>query len=190
MKLVLGSGSPRRKEILEMANLPFEIRKNNYEEEIDPKIEANKLPEILAREKGLAFQEIHANEVLLTADTLVILENEALGKPKDNIEAIEILERLSGKMHHVVTGVSLRTKENISTFSETTEVYFDPISLNEIENYIDKYRPFDKAGSYGIQEGIGLTAVKEIRGCFYNVMGLPIRRVYKEIKKDYLALLQ
>lgn len=182
--ILLGSGSPRRKELLSMMDIDFEaITLNDVEEVYPSMLKVDEVPTYLSRLKAQSYlDEIEPDTVLITADTVVILYDEILGKPKDETEAVDMLRRLSGAKHKVITGVSLTTTEGIRTFSETTIVEFDNIPEGEIAAYVKKYRPLDKAGSYGIQEWIGLTSIKKIDGCFYNVMGLPTRTLYRELK--------
>jgi septum formation protein len=181
---ILGSKSPRRKELLSQLGVEFEIRTSDEEEIIPSGIGASEVPEILASQKADFLKEdLKNNELLITADTLVILENRILGKPLDGDDAFKMLRSLSGKWHEVITGISLLTTEKALLFHETTQVHFTDISDEEITYYIDNYKPFDKAGAYGIQEWIGQTCVNEIKGCFFNVIGLPLPRLYRELKK-------
>ena len=140
------------------------------------------IPAFLARHKSETFhRELAPNEVLITADTLVFLDAQILGKPKDHDEAVAMLKALSGRTHTVVTGVALRTAQRMHSFSDTTEVDFKMLTDSEIEYYIEHYRPFDKAGAYGVQEWIGYTGITAIRGSYFNVMGLPVQRLYTEL---------
>lgn len=181
---VLGSKSPRRKDLLMQMGLDFEIRVKEIEENIPEHVKANEASEYLAKLKGLVFKDdLKENELILTADTLVLLEDKILGKPEDKQDAMKMLESLSGRKHEVITGVSLLSKNFHYSFSEVTEVEFFELSHNEIKHYVEEYNPFDKAGSYGIQEWIGLIGTARVKGCFYNVIGLPIPRLYQELKK-------
>lgn len=182
-KILLGSGSPRRKELLSMMDIDFEtIRLNDVEEIYPTTLLAIEVAGYLSRLKAQSYwDKIAPDTVLITADTVVIADNEILGKPTDKADAIAMLKRLSGAEHKVITGVSLTTTEGILTFDECTIVEFDNISDADIESYVEKYQPFDKAGSYGIQEWIGLIAIKKINGCFYNVMGLPTSALYRHL---------
>ena len=140
------------------------------------------IPAFLARHKSETFhRELAPNEVLITADTLVFLDAQILGKPKDHDEAVAMLRALSGRTHTVVTGVALRTAQQMHSFSDTTEVDFKMLTDSEIEYYIEHYRPYDKAGAYGVQEWIGYTGITAIRGSYFNVMGLPVQRLYTEL---------
>lgn len=182
--LLLASKSPRRRELLKMIDLPFELVSLDEVKEIyPPGLPAEKVPEFLSEIKAKAqISKIKEGDILITADTVVILQGSILGKPKDLKEAKNMLKRLSGKTHVVVTGVTLMSKEKTHTFSAMTEVTFKDLSDAEIDYYVDNYKPLDKAGAYGIQEWIGAAGVKEIKGSFYNVMGLPINRLYQELK--------
>ncbi len=182
IKLILGSSSPRRSEILRMSGLEFEQRKYPFREE-PPALDPIDVPEFLARDKSIQVNDLQDDEVLLTADTLVSLDGRIIGKPGDKAEAYTILERLSGRTHEVITGVALRRSENLKSFRTKTEVSFDTISPNEIKEYIERFNPLDKAGAYGIQEGIGLTHIGRINGCFFNVMGLPMRDLFRALKE-------
>ena len=184
-RILLGSGSPRRKELMSMMDIDFEpIKLNDVEEVYPSSLKADDVPAFLSRLKAQSYYDnISDDEVLVTADTVVIIDDEILGKPKTPTEACDMLRRLSGACHKVVTGVSLTSTDGIVTFDETTIVEFDNLSADDIAYYVEKYQPFDKAGSYGIQEWIGLIAIKKIDGCFYNVMGLPTRALYRKLKE-------
>lgn len=184
-KLVLGSGSPRRRELLAGLDIPFEVRTLPCIDESYPStLPADKVPVYLARKKTEAYlPQLQANELLLTADTIVWTSNEILGKPKDRADAIAMLHKLSGRTHQVITGVCLTTHNRCISFPALSSVRFAQLDDDEIAYYVDHYRPFDKAGSYGIQEWIGYAAVESIEGSFYNVMGLPIRKVYEALKE-------
>lgn len=151
--------------------------KENYPKDLS----IERVPQYIAKEKAAAYN-IKSDEVLLTADTIVVLGNEVMGKPKDASDAHRMLRKLSGKTHHVITGVCLTTADKQKAFSEITAVAFRELTDDEIDYYIEHYKPFDKAGAYGIQEWIGYIGVSKIEGSFYNVMGLPVERVYEEIK--------
>lgn len=184
MKLLLGSGSPRRRELMKEMDLDFEVVKLRDIEECYPAdLEKERVPEYLSRLKAEGYRnDLSDNEILVTADTVVISRGQILGKPRCREEAIAMLRQLSGEKHHVVTGVTLSSRLAMTSFSETTEVEFFDLDDAQIEYYVDKYKPFDKAGAYGIQEWIGLTAVKSISGCFYNVMGLPTPALYRHLR--------
>lgn len=185
--VVLASKSPRRKELLGMLDVPFEIRvKDGINESFPDSMPAVEVPEFLSRLKGKAYAEdIHDNEMVITADTVVILEGKIYGKPKDETEAVDMLMQLQGRTHTVASGVCVATKEKIVSFTTTTDVTFAPLTREEASWYVKKYRPLDKAGAYGIQEWIGCAAVARIDGSFYNVMGLPVHQLYNVLKNDF-----
>lgn len=182
-KITLASASPRRRELLAGLDLDFTVEtgkdeKEAYSHDIPP----FKIPEFLARHKSESFHRpLEEKEILITADTLVFLGSEAIGKPADCDDAMRIIQSLSGKTHSVITGVALRTASEIRSFSDRTDVVLRNMSESEIRYYIDTYRPFDKAGAYGIQEWIGYAAISAIHGSFYNVMGLPVHKVYEAL---------
>jgi septum formation protein len=184
-KIILASQSPRRKQILEWAALPFEIIIKNVEEVFPDNLSASDVPEYLATLKAnaVAIDIDLDNSIVIAADTIVVLEEVIYGKPKDRQHAIEILQKLSAKKHEVITGVCLLWNNKQFTFSETTHVSFSKLTQQEIEFYIDTYKPYDKAGAYAIQEWIGVTTIQKIEGCFFNVMGLPMNRLYHEMKR-------
>ncbi len=181
-QIILGSGSPRRKELLAMLGFSFEVVVREVEETYPAKMEPAVVPVFLAQKKAAAFKLEHTSDLLITADTVVICENEVLGKPENEEHAVEILHKLSGKMHAVVTGVNLYSIEKSHAFSERTEVYFSALSEEEIRYYIRNFQPYDKAGAYGIQDWIGLRAITRINGSYTNVVGLPTERLYREIQ--------
>ena len=185
--VILASKSPRRKELLAMLDIPFEIRvKDGIDESYPEDMPAVEVAEFLARLKGKAYAaDIKDNEMVITADTIVILDNKIYGKPKDEKDAVEMLMKLQGKTHTVVSGVCVATKEKILNFTTCTYVTFAPLSRDEAAWYVEKYRPLDKAGAYGIQEWIGCAAVAGIDGSFYNVMGLPVHQLYKVLKDEF-----
>ena len=182
MKLILGSKSPRRSELLNMAAINFEIRVVDTDESFPDSMHVYDAPEFIAKQKADAIQ-IANDEVLLTCDTVVIIDKKIFGKPIDESDAINMLQQLSGRKHEVVSGVCIRTLQNEITFSELTEVFFHPLTDEQIKYYISHYKPFDKAGSYAIQEWIGAVGIQKIVGDYFNVMGLPISRVIIELKK-------
>lgn len=179
--IILGSGSPRRKELLAGLGWNFEIKKADIEELYPDNLDASEVAEFLANLKSDAFQ-IEENDLLITSDTVVVLNSQVIEKPQNRSHAIEMLQRLSGNTHTVYSAVCMRTMSKRLSFTDSTEVVFNELTLDEIEFYVDKYQPYDKAGAYGIQEWIGYVAVKYIRGSFYTVMGLPIGRVYAAIE--------
>ncbi len=184
-RLLLASQSPRRRELIAGSGIPFTLTaKFDCEESYPATLPAEEVPAYLSRLKSEAYPEpLTEKDILLTADTVVILDEEVLGKPKDRTEALCMLQRLAGNRHTVVTGVTLRTAGRIHTFSSRSDVWFRSLSEEEIAYYVDTYRPFDKAGSYGIQEWIGYVGIERIDGSFYNVMGLPIQRLYVELEQ-------
>lgn len=175
-RVILGSGSPRRKELLAMLDIDFEVRSaGDVDESYPADLPAEEVPLYLARKKSNAFLSgLRENELVITADTVVICDNNVLGKPADTEEAFRMLKMLSGRKHAVVTGITVATREIQISDTAITEVEFAPLSDDTIREYIGRYRPMDKAGAYGIQEWIGAVAVKGINGSFYNVMGLPL----------------
>lgn len=183
--LILASGSPRRKQLLEEMGLNFKVLTKPIDEEYPDGIVPKEVAEILSRQKADAFHEkdFDVNTLIITADTIVTLEGEILGKPSDRKDAIAILNRLSGKTHEVITGITLRTKSNVFTFSVSTRVVFKVLNIEEIDYYVNTYKPYDKAGAYGIQEWIGHVAIESIEGSYFNVMGLPTHRLYEELMK-------
>lgn len=182
--LLLGSKSPRRRELLERLGIPCRMVDIDVDETLSEAVAPARVAETLARRKSLAYTAAIAdNEVLVTADTVVVHEDTVLGKPRSSEEAVAMLQMLSDCTHQVYTGVCLRGSESMVFFTECTDVSFHHLTLQEITYYVNTYRPFDKAGSYGIQEWIGMVGIDRIEGCFYNVMGLPVARLYKELKR-------
>ena len=182
-KIVLASNSPRRKELLSGLGLDYEVRTLQGLDESYPEgLSMEEIPQYISRKKASAYA-LKEDELLITADTIVYLEGEVLGKPADEAEAKEMLEKLSGKTHQVVTGVTLTTKGLQHSFSSVSQVTFAQLSESEIDHYVTQYRPFDKAGAYGIQEWIGYIGVTSLEGSYFNVMGLPVQRLYSEMKK-------
>ena len=169
--------------MLKGLDIAFTVEPNKDEREaFSEGLPHNSIPEFLARHKSETFhRELAPGEVLITADTLVFLDSQILGKPQGPEDAARMLRDLSGRTHTVTTGVALRTRDRIHTFSDTTEVDFKPLTENEIAYYIERYRPFDKAGAYGVQEWIGYVGITAIRGSYFNVMGLPVQRLYTEL---------
>ena len=181
-KIVLASQSPRRKQLLEWAEIPFEIIVKETEESFPEHIPVAEVPVHIARNKALAIKDaVKADRKILAADTIVVLENEIIGKPKTRQDAVEILGKLSGRKHQVITGVIILMEGKEIAFSDTTEVMFHSLTTEQISFYVDKYKPYDKAGAYAIQEWIGVVGIKHINGDFYNVMGLPVSRVVQAL---------
>lgn len=181
MKIVLSSNSPRRKELLAGLGVPFEIRVvPDIDESYPISLPVHEIAQYIAKKKAASY-EISDDEILITADTIVVVDDIILGKPGNDNEARQMLATLSGKTHQVITGVCLMSVEKQRAFSVTTEVTFKNLSQKEIDFYIQYYHPYDKAGSYGIQEWIGYIGVTSIKGSYFNVMGLPIQRIYEEL---------
>jgi septum formation protein len=183
-RIVLASQSPRRKQLLEWAEIPFDVIVKETDELYPADLLISEVPVYIARNKALAVQaELSHDRIILAADTIVVLNDQIIGKPKDRHDATRILASLSGQKHLVITGVVLLAGEDEMAFADITEVWFHELSSEQISFYVDKYRPYDKAGAYAIQEWIGVTGIKSINGDFYNVMGLPVSRVVQELKK-------
>lgn len=181
---ILGSNSPRRKEILKEIGLDFSVCPSNIDENFNKEMKLENIGVFLAEKKANAIKnELKENDILITADTTVIHNNELLSKPENTLEAKEMLNKLSGKSHKVITGVCLLSKNKKCTFSCETIVTFNNLEIKEIEFYINKFKPFDKAGSYGIQEWIGLIGIEKIEGSYTNVVGLPASMLYTKLKK-------
>lgn len=183
-KILLASKSPRRQQLVFQLGLPFEVVDVSVEEKLDTPVPARDVAQTLAILKADGYgTELHAGEILLTADTVVVLDGKVLGKPRSRTEAFGMLSALSGKRHEVYTGVCLKDKDRKISFSECTSVFFRELSEDAINHYLDNYNYQDKAGAYGIQDWIGLWAVERLEGCYYNVMGLPVARICKELEK-------
>lgn len=181
-KIILASGSPRRQQFLKELEIDFEIKLKEIEEICPDHLQAEEITNFLAKLKASAFEnELQDNEVLITSDTIVWLDNKALGKPIDASHAVRMLTEMSGKTHKVITSVCIKSTKKEVVFHEETLVTFTDLSLDEIEFYLNNYKPFDKAGSYGIQEWIGLIAIEKIEGSYANVVGLPTHKLYKEL---------
>lgn len=182
--LVLASGSPRRQQLLREAGLKFDVIVEDFNEEYPDHLRGAGIAEYLAHKKASHFRtKIPDNQIIITADTIVWCNDKVLDKPSDYKEAFEILSIISGNTHEVITGVSFISKYAEHTFSESTRVTFDKLTEEEIDYYIRNYKPYDKAGAYGIQEWIGIIANSFIEGSYFNVMGLPVQRLLKELKK-------
>ena len=182
--IVLGSNSSRRKKILEKMNIKVEVRASNIDESITSDINIIEIPVFLAQKKSNSLsKDLKEKEILITADTVVIYKNKIITKPKNSLDAKKILEQLSNNTHQVITGVCIRSQNKEHTFSNITEVTFNKLNDNDIDYYIKQFNPYDKAGSYGIQEWIGLIGVKKIKGSYTNVVGLPSSQVYQELNK-------
>lgn len=178
-KIILGSGSPRRKELLGALGFNFEVRTKDTDENYPTAMSCEEVPTFLAKQKAAALlSELNEDELLICADTVVILDNQILGKPSNKAAAAEMLNLLSGKTHKVITGVFIGDTNQEVLFSDTTEVTFNTLSEDQINYYIENFQPFDKAGSYGIQEWIGFIGVASITGTYANVMGLPTHKLF------------
>ena len=184
-KIFLASKSPRRRELLQLLRVPFTVLTiGGIDESFPAALPLREVPEYISSKKADVYRErLNDKEIVITADTMVICGDKILGKPADGKEAVEMLKELSGKTHQVVTGVTLATRHSKKSFSTVTDVTFSDISADDIIYYVNNFQPFDKAGAYGIQEWIGAVAVSGIRGSFYNVMGLPVHQLYKELSK-------
>lgn len=184
-KIILASGSPRRRELLEGLGLSFTVKCiDGIDESYPESLPAEETALFIAKKKSEAYKGLtDSGHLIITADTVVVCNDMVMGKPSNKNEAQKMLNMLSGKTHQVITGVTLATKEKTVSFSVSTDVRFTTLDKKEIEYYVDKYRPLDKAGAYGIQEWIGYVGVEYISGSYYNVMGLPIQRLYQELKK-------
>lgn len=188
MKIILASKSPRRSQLLQWAEIPFEIISFETNEDYLSGLSPEEVAMHIASNKALAVQSNlkrtdtnKSGYPILAADTIVVCDNKIIGKPADRTQALETLAKLSGKKHLVITGVCICCKSYKNIFAETTEVEFNVLSGSQIEYYVDNYKPYDKAGAYAIQEWLGVVGIKSIKGDFYNVMGLPVNRVYKEL---------
>ncbi|NQV53542.1 MAG: septum formation protein Maf [Flavobacteriales bacterium] len=183
ISFVLASKSPRRKMLFEGLGFPFEVRTHEVDEAFDEALKGGEIPMYLAEKKAAAFQgDIAGRELIITADTIVWINDRALNKPANRVEAHAMLQEISGATHSVFTGVCLTTAQKQHSFVEETTVTFNPLQESEIEYYLDAYAPFDKAGAYGIQEFIGLIGIQRIDGDFYNVVGFPMQRFWAELK--------
>jgi len=183
-KIILASASPRRRELLAGLDLDFTVdTSNNFQEIDEPGAPAHRVPVDMALGKSAGFHRpLGSDEILITADTVVIVDGDVLGKPRDREDAVRMLRLLSGRDHEVVTAVVIRDEVRRSVFSDTAIVHFAELRQDDIDYYIDRYKPFDKAGAYGIQEWIGYAAIKSIEGSFYTVMGFPVQKVWAELQ--------
>jgi septum formation protein len=182
-KLILASGSPRRQQFMHDLDVDFEVRLKDVEEVYPDHLKGSEITDFLALLKAQALDDLAENEIVITSDTIVWHQDKALGKPKDYEDAFAMLSSLSGKTHEVITSVCIKNTVAINVFNETTKVTFNALSDDEIKYYLDNYKPYDKAGSYGIQEWIGLVAIARIEGSYANVVGLPVDKVYQYLCK-------
>lgn len=188
-RIILASRSPRRQELLHGLGLKFDVVIKEYEEVYPEGLNGAEIARFVAHEKAACFKnEISDNEIVITADTIVWCNGKVLEKPVDRYDAIRILKEISGNTHEVITAVSLLSRSKELTFSESTKVTFEAMSEDEISYYIDNYKPYDKAGAYGIQEWIGIIACSHIEGSYFNVVGLPVQRLYKELQNFLLYM--
>lgn len=180
--VILASQSPRRRQLLEQAGIPFEVKVSDAEETFPADMPITDVPLFIAKQKASAVASFYGtSEIIVAADTIVVLDGHIIGKPTDRADAVRILTTLSGRVHEVITGVVIRYNGKEDAFSQTTEVHFKPLREEQIVYYVDHYQPFDKAGAYAIQEWIGAVGIDRINGCFYNVMGLPISQVSERL---------
>jgi len=181
-QIILASQSPRRKQLLEWAEVDFEIILANTDESYPENLQPQEIAIHIARGKAKAVQSKAGNKIIVAADTIVVLNDEIIGKPVDRNDAISILNKLSGSHHKVITGVAILQHEKEVSFADTTDVEFHSLTQSQVKFYVDKYKPYDKAGAYAIQEWIGVFGIKRINGDFYNVMGLPVSRVVQALE--------
>lgn len=180
--IILASQSPRRQQMLKELGLDFEIKTKDIDEVYPPETPIEDIATYLSELKSEAFEaEMQAKDLIITADTIVCVDDKVLGKPKDYQQAFDMISSLSGRSHRVISGVCIRTKDKKISFSSTTKVYFKKLTSSEINYYIENYKPYDKAGAYGIQEWIGFIGIEKIEGSYFNVVGLPIQRLYEEL---------
>jgi septum formation protein len=188
-KVILASGSPRRKMLLEWAEVDFEVVVSDADESFSSSSMPAEVAVSIAKKKNQAVVDLLQNKltdsIIISADTIVVLENEIIGKPVDKNDAIAIIQKLSGKKHQVITAVNIRDDKKDIHFYDTTEVVFHELSIDQITHYVEQYKPYDKAGAYAIQEWIGVVGIHSIHGDFYNVMGLPVSKVLKVLHEDF-----
>jgi septum formation protein len=188
-RIILASGSPRRKMLLDWAELKFEVIVSDADETFSSDLDPAEVAIAIAKKKNQAVVALLNNEIadaiVISADTIVVLNNEIIGKPLDRNDALGIIKKLSGQSHQVITAVNIRDEEQDISFHDITEVVFHELADEQIMHYVDNYKPYDKAGAYAIQEWIGVVGIQSIRGDFYNVMGLPVSRVLKSLKEDF-----
>ncbi len=183
--IILASNSPRRQELLASLGVKFEVKSASISEQYAASLSPQEVPEFLAKQKAQAVACTERKALIIAADTVVILDNTILGKPKNQWEAGNFLRQLSGRKHQVVTGVCIKYQDRLSLFKDITEVTFGDLTAWEIDHYLEEYQPLDKAGAYGIQEWIGMIGVTRIEGSYFNVVGLPVQRLYKELREFY-----
>ena len=181
--LILASNSPRRQQLMRDTGFTFTVQVKDTNEDFPETMFSQEVPAYLARKKAEAFRDEMENQIILTADTIVVIGDEILNKPKDTTEATEMLKKLSGKQHQVITGVCIMTTENTETFIDIAQVFFRALTDWEIEHYIKTCKPFDKAGAYGVQDFIGMVGIPRMEGSYFTVMGLPVHKVYESLRK-------
>jgi septum formation protein len=180
--IILASKSPRRQQLLRELGIDFKVKVIDYDESYPPELSGKSIAEYLSLNKAKLFlNEVSDNELVITADTVVWCDNQVLDKPADSDDAFRILRFISGKTHEVITGVTFLSKNKVHTFSDITKVVFDNLTDEDIAKYINEFKPYDKAGAYGIQEWIGLTGILSIEGSYFNVVGLPVQKLYREL---------
>ena len=184
--LILASNSPRRQQLMRDAGFEFTVKVKDTNEDFSKTMPAQEVPQYLACKKAEAFRLELNNEIVLTADTIVVVDNEILNKPKDALEASQMLRKLSGRQHQVITGVCIMTQENTESFIDIADVFFRELTDLEIDYYIKTCRPFDKAGAYGVQDFIGMVGIPRMEGSYFTVMGLPVHKVYEGLSKYFL----
>jgi septum formation protein len=183
-KLILASASPRRKSLLEGLDIPFEVQIKDCDEDYPGDIQLKDVAVYLAKKKSEVYlADLKENEIIICCDTTVLHKDELLNKPADSEEAKQMLRKLSADQHQVITGVCMRSTEKNICFDSISKVWFKPLEEDEIDYYVEKYRPYDKAGSYGIQEWLGYIAIEKIEGSYYNIMGMPVHKIYEELKR-------
>lgn len=182
-QIILASNSPRRKQFLKNLGLTFTVKPANVNEEYPSQLQGKDIALYIAQQKASVFTNLNTNEMVITCDTIVWIDNEALGKPENKEEAIQMLQQLSGKTHEVISAVCIKSSQKKELFYDVTEVRFNNLNLLDIEYYVDTFKPFDKAGSYGIQEWIGLIGIEKINGSYTNVVGMPMEKLYNELMK-------
>ena len=183
LPLILASNSPRRQQLMHDIGFEFTVKVKDTNEDFPETMPPEEVPAYLARKKAEAFRDEMENQIILTADTIVVINNEILNKPKDTTEATEMLRKLSGRQHQVITGVCVMTTENTETFIDITQVFFRELTDFEIDYYIKTYKPFDKAGAYGVQDFIGMVGIPRMEGSYFTVMGLPVHKVYEALRR-------
>jgi septum formation protein len=187
--IILASASPRRKQLLKQAEVPFEVIVSECDERYPTEMPITEVPIFIATQKANAVKEkCKTNQTIIAADTIVVIDNTILGKPIDEANALAILQKINGKTHKVITGVCIIKNGQTTTFSDTTDVTFNTLTIEQLKYYITNYKPYDKAGAYAIQEWIGIVGIKNINGCFYNVMGLPVSKVLEIIADELLNI--